>query len=75
MKEWKKKAEVKAQPRELTMRIWHVIMWGGLAVFILLILALRLPVHACIISFFLFLGTWVFASDRITKYITNGSGK
>jgi hypothetical protein len=75
MKELKKRVEVKAQPRELTMRIWHVIMWGGLLVFTLSVIALRLPVRVCLASFFLFLGTWIFASDRITKYIANGSGK
>jgi hypothetical protein len=56
-------------------RVWHLVMWGGEVVAILLMLATRMPLYACILFFFLFSGIWVFASDKITDKIIYGSDK
>lgn len=56
-------------------RVWHLVMWGGEIFAILFMAAVRMPIYACILFFFLFSGIWVFASDKITDRIIYGSDK
>lgn len=67
-----KRLESARNGRRLTQRIWRIVMFGGELLFLMLLIAMRLPVHSCIIGMFVFSGIWVFLSDKITDLLLDG---
>ena len=61
--------------RQVEKRVWHLVMWGGVAVMMLSMAVLDVPVPEAIIISFVFLGVWAFVSDPITEKIVHGSTK
>lgn len=57
------------------MKVWHLVMWGGVAIVLLIAAAIGLGVPETIILAFVFTGVWAFVSDPITNMLVYGTFK